>query len=70
MKLDEIKPELSEAAYEGNIGMMEMFKFYQVATDEEKVEMKALIGSKNFKKAWEFLQKVTGVKLAGIEFSK
>jgi hypothetical protein len=69
MKLKDIKP-LDESAYEGNIGMMEMFKFYQVATDEQKTEMKGLLDKKNFKKAWELLQKITGVKLVGIEFSK
>jgi len=55
--------QLDEAAYPGNLGMMEMFKFYQLATDEQKAEMKKLILDKNTDAAWELLQKVTGVKL-------
>lgn len=38
MKLEEIV--MIEAAYKGNIGMMEMFKFYQKATPAEKSKMK------------------------------
>ena len=62
MKLHHLKP-LDEAAYPGNLGMMEMFAFYQKASDEEKRKMKDFISKKLFKDAWELLQKVTGVKL-------
>jgi hypothetical protein len=55
--------ELHEASYSGNIGMMEMFKFYQIATAEQKLHMKDLLNKQNFPAAWEFLQQVTGVKL-------
>lgn len=61
---------LSEASYEGNIGMMEMFKFYQVATPEQKIQMKQLIFDKKMDEAWELLQQVTGVKLHSPAFSK
>lgn len=54
---------LAEASYEGNIGMMEMFKFYQKATTEEKAKMKSLINAGKTDEAWELLQHVTGVKL-------
>lgn len=54
---------LAEASYEGNIGMMEMFKFYQKATTEEKAKMKSLIHAGKTDEAWELLQQVTGVKL-------
>lgn len=54
---------LDEASYEGNIGMMEMFKFYQVATSEQKSKMKSLLAGGKHAEAWEFLQQVTGVKL-------
>lgn len=54
---------IQEAAYSGNIGMMEMFKFYQVATMFQKNEMKEYIEKKLFDKAWALLQHVTGVKL-------
>ena len=54
---------LDEASYEGNIGMMEMFKFYQIATPEQKAQMKKLIFDKKTEAAWELLQQVTGIKL-------
>ena len=50
--------KLHELKYPGNIGMMEMYKFYQVATPSEKTKMKELINS-DPKAAWEFLQAVT-----------
>lgn len=62
MKLLEIKP-LDEAKYPGNLGMIEMFKFYQVATDEQKSLMKKYISQKLFDKCWELLEKVTGTRL-------
>ena len=52
-----------EAAYEGNIGMMEMFKFYQIATPEQKSEMKKYLSAGDQASAWEFLQTVTGTRL-------
>lgn len=54
---------MTEAAYKGNIGMMEMFKFYQKASNEQKAKMKQLITDEKFDEAWKFLQEVTGVKL-------
>ena len=62
MQLYELKP-LDEASYPGNLGMMEMFKFYQVATEDQKKKMKSLITQKKMNDAWELLQVVTGVKL-------
>jgi len=55
--------ELREAAYEGNIGAMEMFKFYQVASDEQKKLMAFYLKQKFFDKAWDLLKRVTGVDL-------
>ena len=62
--------KLQELKYPGNIGMIEMYKFYQVATPSEKAKMKELIRD-DPKAAWEFLQSVTkseldngGIKLA------
>lgn len=54
---------MDEAAYVGNIGMMEMFKFYQVADQNTKDLMKQLISQGKNKEAWELLQKVVGIKL-------
>lgn len=52
-----------EASYKGNIGMMEMFKFYQVATPEQKKYMKELIMAGQQEEAWKLLQKVTSSEL-------
>jgi len=52
-----------EASYVDNIGMMEMFKFYQIATSEEKDRMKKFLSSGEQEAAWEFLKKITGIKL-------
>jgi hypothetical protein len=62
MKLEELKP-LKEATYTGNLGAMEMFKFFQVATPEQKKMMKELIAKHLTDPAWELLKQVTGVDL-------
>jgi len=58
---------MSEAAYKGNIGMMEMMKFFEVATPQEKEKLKKLIADKNQSAAWKLIQDVTGMKLMGEE---
>lgn len=55
--------QLAEAAYAGNIGVMELVKFYDKATDSDKATMKKLIAQKNNREAWKLVQRVTGVKL-------
>ena len=40
-----------------------MFKFYQLASSEQKKQMKSLINKKDFKRCWDLLTKVTGIKL-------
>jgi predicted chitinase len=47
---------------------MEVAKFYQVATDEQKRALKDLINREKRDLAWALIQKVTGVKLQGKEF--
>ena len=54
--------DLAELKYPGNIGIMELSKFYKIATLEEKAQMKKLLATDK-KAAWEFLQKVTGTEL-------
>ena len=54
---------MGEAAYPGNIGAMEMFKFHQKATDEQKKKLQQHIKNKDSKAAWKHIQSVTGVKL-------
>jgi hypothetical protein len=55
--------DILEAAYRGNLGAMEMHKFYRVATPEQKEHMKKLLNSDNKRAVWGFLQKVTGMIL-------
>jgi hypothetical protein len=61
MKVNEVV--INELDYPGNIGMMEMAKFYQVASPEQKVLMKQLIAANKIDQAWELLQQVSGMKL-------
>jgi len=61
MKIHELN--LNEASYPENLGMVEMFKFYQRANDEQKERMKDLLIKKQFDPAWDLLQKVLGVTL-------
>ena len=53
-----------EAKYKGNIGMMEMARFFQVATAEEKARLKKLIADGKQEEAWKLLQQVTKMELA------
>ena len=62
MKINEVM-KLDELNYPGNIGVMEMFKFYQVATSEEKRHLKELMAQNKMDAAWDFLQKVSGMTL-------
>lgn len=62
MKLNASSRLLGES-YPGNLGMMEMVKFYKVASPEQKRAMKSHLDRKQFAEAWELLQHVTGVKL-------
>lgn len=59
-----------EAAYKGNIGAMEMFKFYSKATDDQKLLLKKLIAAGEDSRAWQLIQKISGVKLVGKEFDE
>ena len=61
------KESIDEAAYKGNIGAMEMMKFFQVATPAQKEKLKKLIADKNQSAAWKMIQDVTGMKLMGEE---
>lgn len=64
MRSSEFITELHKMAkYKNPIGIMEMYKFMQVATDEQKAEMRQLIATGKTEQAWELLQAVTGTKL-------
>jgi len=64
------KGKISEAAYEGNIGMMEVMKFHQKATPEQKKKFKEHLTNKNHKEAWKMIQHVSGTKLIGKQFEE
>jgi len=54
---------LKEAAYEGNIGIMELIKFKSKASPEQKKKFDDHVKNKRHKDAWKMVQHVTGVKL-------
>lgn len=55
--------ELSEIAYAGNIGVMELIQFKKIASPEQKALLNKHIANKNKEEAWKLVQKVTKVKL-------
>ena len=60
MKLSQI---LSEASYPGNIGAIEVFKFYRKASEDEKETFDNYIKHNDYDDAWELIRSVTGVDL-------
>jgi len=54
---------VKESVYAQNLGMVEMFKFMEVATKREQSLMDKLLDKNLFRKAWELLKKVTGSAL-------
>ena len=65
MKINEIISEsiVRELAYPGNIGIMELTKFFQTASDEQKMHFKKLKAAGEMEEAWKYMQSVIGVKL-------
>lgn len=61
---------IREASYPGNIGMMEVFKFFQIATENQKKRFNDLVKNKKEKEAWNFMQQVTGIKLHPVKTIK
>ena len=59
---------VGEAGYPGNVGAMEMAKFFRIAGPKEKDLLKVLIQRKDYSRAWALIQGITGVKLQGREF--
>ena len=62
-RIQYFKGGLDEAAYAGNIGIMELIKFKQKANDKQKKEFDELLAKKKSKEVWDLVQHVTGVKL-------
>ena len=65
MKITDIiaKKTITELAYKGNIGIMELEKFFELATPEQKSKFKQYRAQGNNAQAWKLVQQVTGVKL-------
>ena len=61
MKFD--KWVLTEAAYPGNMGIIEMVKFYKIATKQEIKEMEKAVERKNWEEFRAIIKKVIGVEL-------
>lgn len=55
--------QLNETGYVGNIGIMELVKFQQKASPEQKKMLQSLISKEKVKEAWKLVQDVTGMKL-------
>ena len=68
LTLGTYEPPIQEASYAGNIGMMEVMKFHQKATPEQKKEFKSFMANNKHGDAWKLIQDVSGVKLVGKEF--
>jgi hypothetical protein len=70
MKITEIITEsakidtsVNEASYEGNVGIMELIKFKQTATSEQRQQFTKLMNDGDIEGVWQLVQDVTGVKL-------
>jgi hypothetical protein len=60
-----------EASYEGNIGIMELFKFFSKAEKEDPklvARVKEMIKQRRDKEVWRIIQDYTGTQLTGKEF--
>jgi len=70
MKTVNLRESIEEASYEGNIGAMETFKFYQQATPKQKITLKQLLADGDYTQAWKLIQQVTDTQLVGREFAE
>ena len=64
------KSLLIEASYAGNLGLMELLKFHQLATKEQSDKVKELISKNRHMDAWAIVQNVSGTKLQGKQFNE
>ena len=64
------KSLLIEASYAGNLGLMELLKFHQLATKEQSNKVKELISKNRHMDAWAIVQNVSGTKLQGKQFNE
>ena len=55
--------KIDETSYVGNIGIMELIKFHNIATSNQKKELRSHLDQKKKHDAWKLIQHVTGNKL-------
>lgn len=58
-------PAMKEVVYKNNAGIMEMFKFFNIATEEQKKQFDDLVNSGNQNAALKLVEKVLGIKFQG-----
>lgn len=68
--MKELLNKIEEASYPGNLGFVEMMKFYQLAGKDDIRTMERHLKDGEPNKAWELLKKVTKVNLQDIKFKK
>jgi hypothetical protein len=66
--LTESRIQQLEASYEGNVGIMELIKFFNTAPKDLVSQVKELIKQHDDKEVWKIVQQYTNVKLKGKEF--
>ena len=64
----EINKALGELSYQGNMGVQEIFQFFDKATKKEIDLYHRLIKQNKIKASWQLIQMVLDVKLKGKEF--
>jgi len=58
-----IRDILTEASYPGNIGAIEMIKFFQSASDKDIKKMQKIVDAENWEEYKKLIKKVLGVDL-------
>ena len=64
------KTLIIEASYAGNLGLMELLKFHQLASKEQSDKVKELISKNRHIDAWAIVQNVSGTRLQGKQFNE
>jgi hypothetical protein len=61
---------INEAAYAGNIGIMELITFYKNASIKEKEDMQLALSTNNVNMFLKLIKSVVGTKLKSFTISK
>lgn len=64
------KEFMIEASYVGNLGLIELVKFHQLATKQQSDEVKRLISNGQHSAGWRIVQDVTNTRLQGDQFNE